>query len=532
MAVIGDDQMTTRDIRGTGTWCRVALRLLAPTAVWLAGCATPAPTAAPATAQQVANPAAHPVRNVTDFTDGLRCSDDLMMKFGTRDLVIVLEDVKDKTGHDEDHSVRIPAAGAREMMISAISDMTKRSRAVRLVAGPGDAKNLTDLIDAAKRESPFRIVPQYAWRGAFTQFDADIETKRSLFSVFFAKITGAGAEAQTSSSAIAMDASIVRTSDLTVIPTTVSRNVLVLSRSAREIGSNVGGGGDGTSALLGKFGVTYSFAVNSQDALAQSARALVELAAIETIGRLAQVPYWKCLGADENSPEVRREIEDWYLGLQNDGRLTGWVQEVLRTKRRFDGPTDGEPSGGFTASVAQARKDLNLKPNDVIDLPLFRELIADHLAAQPKAVLAAGSGTEAIDLRPSISAGAPGAPISLEVDSRRDQYVYCYQRNADGKIERIFPNRFHPDPMLLAQRRIELPGPDPFRLTLGGPDETTRFACIASPIEVYNELGPKLRWGDFHPIGFKSFEEIRSAFETAAGVKLGYVEREVLVQKK
>jgi hypothetical protein len=147
--------------------------------------------------------------------------------------------------------------------------------------------------------------------------------------------------------------------------------------------------------------------------------------------------------------------------------------------------------------------------------------------------LAAASGESTIDLQPSIAAGPPGAPLSLEINSRRDQYVYCYQRSKEGSIERIFPNRFHPDPMLGAQRRIELPGADPFRLTLGGgPGDTTRFACIASPIEVYNELGPKLRWGDFHPIGFKSFEEMRSAFETAAGTKLGYVERQVVIEDK
>jgi hypothetical protein len=498
----------------------------------VAGCAqTPAPN--PPSAAHVPNPGARPVRNVTDFTEGLRCTDDLMLRFGTRDLVLVLEDVQDKTGH-------IPAGGAREMLISAVSDLTKRSRAVRLVAVSGDAQNLNALLQSAKRDSPFHVVPQYAWRGSFTQFDADIQTRHSVFGAIFAPLFNLGGSSDSAQSAIAMDANLVRTDDLTLVPSASSRNVIVITRSDSGGKGDAGGaqGSSGSSALVSKLGITYSFAVTSQDAIAQSARALVELAAIETIGRLAQVPYWKCLGGDEAAPDVAREIEDWFIVLERDGRLTSWIQDDLRTRRRFDGATDGQPSAEFAAAVVQARRDLGLDPSDAIDLALFRALIADRLPALPVRVLHAGGDAQqgnseregSLDLRTSIAAGAPGAGLALEIASRRDQFVYCYRSTSAGKVQRVFPNRFHPDPMLRAGRRIAVPGTDPFELLLDTQGDATHFACIASSLEIYNELPPKLRWGDFQDIGFKDLASLRGAFEQTAGSRLAYVEREVHIE--
>ena len=40
--------------------------------------------------------------------------------------------------------------------------------------------------------------------------------------------------------------------------------------------------------------------------------------------------------------------------------------------------------------------------------------------------------------------------------------------------------------------------------------------CLATEREVYNDLPPPLRWGDFEDIRLGSFEEIRDAFQQVA----------------
>ena len=43
-------------------------------------------------------------------------------------------------------------------------------------------------------------------------------------------------------------------------------------------------------------------------------------------------------------------------------------------------------------------------------------------------------------------------------------------------------------------------------------------ACLHAPREVYGDLPPPLRWGDFEDIRLPNFDAIRDQFSLAAGV--------------
>ncbi|MFM9916014.1 MAG: hypothetical protein ACKVOX_09435, partial [Rhizobacter sp.] len=110
--------------------------LIAVVAASLVGCAA-AP--APSRQQDVATASSSristtPQRNVTDFTDGLRCMDETFLRYGTRDVSVIMEDLADST--------KKVSVGTRDMMISAISDMTRRSRAIQLITFGQDANNV------------------------------------------------------------------------------------------------------------------------------------------------------------------------------------------------------------------------------------------------------------------------------------------------------------------------------------------------------------------------------------------------------
>lgn len=63
-----------------------------------------------------------------------------------------------------------------------------------------------------------------------------------------------------------------------------------------------------------------------------------------------------------------------------------------------------------------------------------------------------------------------------------------------------------------AGTQLALPGAGKFTL-----DARRRFACVHTATDIYNELPPQLRWGDFDEVRVKSFDEIRQALSTAAG---------------
>lgn len=96
--------------------------------------------------------------------------------------------------------------------------------------------------------------------------------------------------------------------------------------------------------------------------------------------------------------------------------------------------------------------------------------------------------------------------------------MYCYvQSPTTGKIQRIFPNRFARDPRVEANTPLAIPGEQGFKVAAGGVgDKQQVVGCLATEREIYNDLPPQLRWGDFEDIKLGTFEEIRDAFALVA----------------
>jgi hypothetical protein len=117
--------------------------------------------------------------------------------------------------------------------------------------------------------------------------------------------------------------------------------------------------------------------------------------------------------------------------------------------------------------------------------------------------------------------------IELAIQAQRSGYLYCYIQPAGGAIQRIYPNRNVKDPRIEAGEFLSLPGGQGFKISADKPG-AQKIACLAAQREVYNDLPPPLRWGDFEDINLKSFAEIKLAFEKAG--KLPVVMDEVAIQ--
>lgn len=92
-------------------------------------------------------------------------------------------------------------------------------------------------------------------------------------------------------------------------------------------------------------------------------------------------------------------------------------------------------------------------------------------------------------------------------------HLFCFAQDPSTQVlRRIFPNRFVRDSRVDAGAQLSVPGSAKFTL-----DGRQRFACRHTATDIYNELPPQLRWGDFDEVRVKTFDEIASAFSQAAG---------------
>jgi curli biogenesis system outer membrane secretion channel CsgG len=496
----------------------------------LAACAAvPAPPRPTVQTQPAAaGPKAVPQRNVTHFAEGLRCMDDMLYRYGVRDVSVMIEEMQDQS--------RKLGAGTRDMMVSAFADMTRRSRGVRLVTFGQDNQNVVQLLSIAQKLNDFKVVPQYDIRGSITQFDEDIDRRQGSVGVSLASLIGVRGSTTRQTSVLGFDASVVGTSDLSLVPGASSKNTVIVTKEETSAG-------DG-QAQIRNGSLSFSFSVARNEGIAQSLRNMVELASIELTGKLLRLPYWQCLNVDTDQPEVRREVEDWYYSMEGTPELTRFFQEQLRFRKYYDGPADGKSNPSYVEALKAHRKAQGMKEEGDPDLELLRAFLLKPVPKPPakpyaaekagekaaeKAGEKAGEGgaaaaapAKANDVKVAVklakSSFRKGDPIEMTVTTARAGYVYCYvQSPATGKIQRIFPNRFMRDPRLEANTPLVLPGAQGFKVAAGGEGVRQQaVGCLATEREVYNDLPPTLRWGDFEDIRLGTFDDIRDAFAQVA----------------
>jgi hypothetical protein len=490
------------------------------------------------TVQQTAairqGPESAPQRSITGFAPALRCMDNMMVDYGVRDVTMLAEELVDQT-----KKVNV---GTRDMLISAVSDMTKRSRAIRLVAFGKDSTNVISFLASAQRQSAYDVIPQYDIKGSITQWDENVIRNQKDVGVGITPYFNLGISRDAASSILGLDLSVLTTDDMAILPGVTSRNSVAILKQ--------GSGFDGDAAYR-KFGVSYSMNLSKSEGQAQALRGLVELAVIELMGKLTKTPYWTCLGANpKDSEEIRNEISDWYFGMASSRvELIGYFQNQLRRRGFYEGPIDGQFNPAIDEAIAGYRAALGLSREAVLDEAFFNAyLSADHskiarpprpavfepVAAAPAPQVAATTAPaapakplgEAGPLKLALSTPnnqtsfARGEPFSLVLQPSRDAHVYCYLQDENAKITRFFPNRFAKDSLVPAARTLVLPGKMRFQLVMKSPGAKESIACFATPRDVLAQLPESVVGIDFEPLAVGSMQQVRSAFAAAGGALL------------
>ncbi|MEB4591655.1 hypothetical protein VSS37_11745 [Candidatus Thiothrix sp. Deng01] len=223
-------------------------------------------------------PSGAPYKSITSFSDSLRCMDDLMYAQNIRDIPVMVEDVEDKT-----EAVKM---GVRDMLVSAISEMTYKSHAVKLILYGKDTGNLISFLKAANNNTAYGQMPLYDIEGSISQFDKGIVSTDASVGLFARRDGGMGASRGSSLSVVALDLNVLHTRDMSVVPGVSSKNSVAIFQKGDSLDAD---------ASINKFGVYFDINLNRSEGQAQAVRSLVELAAVEIIGKLVHVPYEQCL---------------------------------------------------------------------------------------------------------------------------------------------------------------------------------------------------------------------------------------------
>ncbi len=469
----------------------------------LAGCAQPNPQ----TASIAAGPKTPAQKTITSFTPALRCMDDLLLNYGKRDIVMTTAGIPDSTGK--------VAAGTKEMLISAVSKMSVKSKAITFVDYDTERTDLLQLFQDIQLAGAGnnRKLPNYYIRGAVTQLDENaLDSQQSVgIALPFADL---GVSRDQVVSLLSVDMNIGDSVSRTIIPGVNASNSMAIVRSGKA--GEAGG-------KIGKAGLSISMSLNQSEGVGAGTRALIELGLIELMGKLTNVPYWKCLEIEKTNPSMQQQARDWYDVMTDADKVT-FVQRKLGGLGTYRGAVNGQMDRATVDAISRFKAENGLIADGRIDFDLYYALLdADGSAigedkvgasitapARPQAP--AGTKVSLTSDRGDRPVYRPREDLKGQVSLSSDGFLYCYYKDSTNTIARIFPNRFQPDPFVTGGKTMSLPGDNvPFKIRFDKPGSREQVLCLGSDRDV--ALPPELKAGDLTPLKVGSIDEVVAAFK-------------------
>ena len=91
-----------------------------------------------------------------------------------------------------------------------------------------------------------------------------------------------------------------------------------------------------------------------------------------------------------------------------------------------------------------------------------------------------------------------GEKLHLEIRLDQDAWLYCFYRQADGRMLKIMPNRYHKNALVQGGKLHTLPGSIlPFDLVVGEPAGTELVKCFAVSKDISAQLPKSIRNNNF-----------------------------------
>jgi len=502
---------------------RAALMGVAALASLLAGCA-----ATPDEVYAASQPRAAPDATLTGFSESLTCMDDMLYSYGIRDIRLTTNGIPDSTGEIQ--------TGTRDMLIAAISRMSARSRAFTFIDfeevnsgfGPAPDRRLYE-----RQQS--LLTPTYYVRGAITTFDENV-TNDTIGGGLQVGGTGAGVNADQTSSVVGVDMNVGEVKTGLIVPGVASSNRIAVTR--RGIGGDASFDVEIGGELVGGF---LQAARSRSEGMHTAVRTLIELNAIESLGKLTRVPYWRCLGIDQAGPEAMRAADRYYKGMREPERIE-FTQRSLAGLGVYSGPIDGEMSAGLRDAVGEYQARNNLVATGEVDRQLVASLLGRDvkLAGEGKPLTGSGPDYEAVvGERLFISMTDTlefptykvDMPLQMRVRLNSDAYLYCFYQDGAGSVARIFPNRFQPDPFVRGGTMVKIPDDEAgFRLVFEEAGARENVKCFASRTEIGLDFPETLKKADLTPLAMGDLVVLERAVREVAPDDLAVNSAEFLVR--
>ena len=491
----------------------------------MAGCSVTPPNPQDDAAYQehatVANrPVVRPVRSLSSFSESLSCMDHLFRDAGMATVLVSSKTIPDYSGK--------LAVGTKEMVITALSQMSRVSNAFRYVdyevdiARQDTVQNLTTLL---LNNNQIRLQrPALYISGGVAFVDQRVISNNNDYGISGPRIE-AGYSNNKNASVIGLEMHLGDFRSRTIIPGMDSANEIVIGN---------GGKGLDLAGRIGTYGVQFSVGRDYTQGSGPAIRTLVELAIIELMGKWARLPYWQCLTLDQTHPDFQRQMREWYDSGDETTR-NQLIKRALINQGYLHASQIDQETPELREALSRFQADKQLVATGVIDFPTYERSLRDYVS------LSADGKLSRVGWEPKAGAPAPSQPTNIRLNIEnillartsfevgeqifmsasvsKASYLYCYMGSANGNVIRMLPNGTNTSGWIQANQTIRIPdwmSPNPGFVMNAGAPGTEGVACFASDNDVIAKLPANLKAPAFTLIqGVNDLDTLEAEFRNA-----------------
>jgi hypothetical protein len=424
--------------------------------------------------------------------------------------------------------------GADEMLLNAINHMNVKS-GTYIFLDQSFSKDFGQLILLSPTEDQEK--PKFYFRGAITQVDANTLNDNINLGVYFTNaphpltINNGALETLSPSfkkgvSIVSVDLHLVSYPDKTVLPGGSVANSMVVTNKAF---------GAGASGLIKLTGYDMSFSFNRVESIGQAVRNLIELGAIELLGRHAKVPYWQCLNIEPTNEKMENNKRAKFITTPHNISISK-SQKMLSGLGYYTGQPNGRLDLETHKALSKFQADKDLVATGDLNYDVYARLVQEsngypvngwnhpgkkQINAKPSSISKTPISTRKyLTIHSTKTAYRINDAFAVSVKSNVVGFLYCFHQSGKGNIVQILPK--NPDLQLRIPRRYSRKLPDKndgFILRFEHVDKAERILCALQNISE-KALSPFAgKYKPFSTLPVKRLEDIPSKFSHFGGLK-------------
>jgi hypothetical protein len=299
--------------------------------------------------------------------------------------------------------------GARDMMITAVSEMSKESAAIRYVAFDRTTPDIVSMQNAHPNKANLRV-PDFFVRGAITQINTAPYSKQIGDSLNMGTLGSAGllgssvgGSSSVTLQSVSLDVGLGLINNYQILPGVHSANTFSIEKNADS---------KEYSLSFAKIGAIYSVNENEAQTMSLALRGLVEVSVIELFGKLYSLPYWECLAKiGQDAPQniaTRKRYDD----TPYSERIKYVSSQLIRHEVLAAGdPSEnsGVPTPAFGNAVMEYRVRSGQLGGVHVDFAVFERLVRDATEESKRTLGAFPLPTERAETSPPTPTNPPTA---------------------------------------------------------------------------------------------------------------------------